>query len=66
MFGKELTALIWNFSFFKPFAMQTLVFTTLWKKSFENIMGKGGNADDQHFLVLPSILFNLSKPSQIN
>ena len=28
--------------------------TTLKQKSFENIMGKGENAGNQHFLLLPS------------
>ena len=27
--------------------------TTLWKKFFENIVGKGENASNQHFLLFP-------------
>ena len=31
------------------------------KESFENILGKGENAGNQHFLLFPTILFTLPK-----
>ena len=35
--------------------------TTLKKKPFENIVGKGENADNQHFLLLPQHLLPIPK-----
>ena len=35
------------------FTTQSRLLTTLGKKPFENIVGKGENAGNQHFLLLP-------------
>ena len=37
----------------KPFPKQALVFTCLQHKSFENIVGKGEIARNEHFLLFP-------------
>ena len=38
---------------FKLFTTQSRLLTTLYKKPFENIVGKGENAGNQHFLLFP-------------
>ena len=40
-------------SFDTQFTKQTLFFTTHGKKTLGNIVGKGGNAGNQHFLLFP-------------
>ena len=42
----------------------TFTLTTLWKKPFENIVGKGENAGNQHFLLFPQ--YFLPFPKQIS
>ena len=37
----------------KPFTTYSTLLMTLRKKPFENIVGKGGNAGNQHFLPFP-------------
>ena len=37
----------------KPFITKSQLFTTVRKKAFENIVGKGENAGNQHFLLFP-------------
>ena len=37
----------------KPFTTQSRLLTTLKKKPFENDVGKGENAGNQHFLLFP-------------
>ena len=34
---------------------------TLTKKAFENIVGKGENADNQHFLLFPQCFLSVTK-----
>ena len=36
-----------------PFTTQSGLLTTLYKRPFEKIVGKGENADNQHFLLFP-------------
>ena len=40
---------------------QSLVLTVLQKKPFENIVGKGENAGNQHFLLFPQCFSCLSE-----
>ena len=47
-----------------PFIKQARLPTTLRKKPFENIVGKGENAGNQHFLLFPQSF--LSFPNQIS
>ena len=51
-------------SLFKPFTTQSRLLTPLEKKAFENIMGKGENAGNQHFLFFPQCF--LPFPTQIS
>ena len=44
--------------------MQTRLLTTLRKEAFENILGKGENAGNQHFLLFPKMF--LPFPKQIS
>ena len=37
----------------KLFTTQSRILTTLYKKPLENIVGKGENAGNQHFLLFP-------------
>ena len=37
----------------QPFTTQSRLLTTLTKRPFENITGKGENAGNQHFLLFP-------------
>ena len=46
------------------FTAQSRLLTTLRKKPFENIVGKGENAGNQHFLLFPQCF--LSFPQQIS
>ena len=48
---------------FKPLPHNPDFQTTLKKKAFENIVGKGENAGDQHFLLFPQCF--LPVPKQI-
>ena len=48
----------------KLFTTQSRLLTTLRKKPFENIVGKGENAGNQHFLLLPQCF--LPSPKQIS
>ena len=50
-FGKGLTL------------FQSQLSTTLEKKPFENIVGKGENAGNQHFLLFPQFSIHLKKNS---
>ena len=52
-----------KFDQFKICRLLTLyhTITTLYKKPFENIVGKGENADNQHFLLFPQCFFTLHK-----
>ena len=45
-------------------ATQSGLLTTLYKKPFENIVGKGENAGNQHFLLFPKCF--LLFPKQIS
>ena len=47
----------------KPFTTQSRLLTPLKKKAFENIVGKGENAGNQHFLLFPQCF--LFFPTQI-
>ena len=40
---------------------QSRLLTTLKKKGMENTVGKGGKADQQHFLLLPQLNITLSE-----
>ena len=40
----------------KPFPKRSRLLTTLKKKAFENNVGKGENAGNQHFLLFPTLL----------
>ena len=44
---------IWYSVKVKPFVTHSRLLTTLTKKAFENIVGKEGNAGNQHFLLSP-------------
>ena len=46
------------------FTMQSRLLTTPREKTFENIVGKGENAGNQHFLLFPQCF--LSFPNQIS
>ena len=46
----------------KPYAYQSFFSTTLRKTDFEIILGKGGNVNNQDFLVFPP--FHLFSPPQ--
>ena len=48
----------------KPFPIETRLLTTLRKKPFENIVGKGENAGNQHFLLFPQCF--LTFPEQFS
>ena len=48
------------FFFFKPFTTQSQLLKILIKKPFEHIVGKGENADKQHFLLFLHVFY----PSQ--
>ena len=41
----------------QPFTTQSRLLTTLKKKPFANIVGKGENAGNQHFLLFPQFFF---------
>ena len=43
------------------FTKQARPLTTLRKVAFENILGKGENAGDQHFLLFPRMLSTFPK-----
>ena len=36
-----------------PFTTRSRLLTALKKKAFENVVGKGETADNQHFLIFP-------------
>ena len=61
MFGKRLILLIHNYLLFTT---QSRLLTTLKEKAFENIVGKGENAGNQHFLLFPQCF--LPFPKQIS
>ena len=42
----------------------TILLTTLRKEAFENILGKGENAGNQHFLLFPKCFLHI--PEQIS
>ena len=42
------------------FTTQSRLLMTLWKNPFENIVGKGENAGNQHFLLFPTMFSTLS------
>ena len=46
---------------FQLFTSQSQLLTTLKKKPFENIVGKGENAVNQHFLLFPQCFLPFSK-----
>ena len=48
---------------YQLFTTQSQLLTTQCKKAFENIVGKGENAGNQHFLLLPQCF--LLFPKQI-
>ena len=71
--GKEINTLSsWKWTFYrfissiklKSFTTKTWLLTTLWKQPFENIVGKGENAGNQHFLLFPQCF--LPFPKQIS
>ena len=41
--------------------VQSRVLTTITKQAFENIVGKGENAGNQHFLLFPTKFSTVSK-----
>ena len=45
----------------KLFTTQSRLFTTLKKKYFENIVGKGENAGNQHFLLFSQCFLLITK-----
>ena len=45
----------------ESFTTQSQLLTTLRKKAFENILGKGENAGNQHFLLLPKCFLPFQK-----
>ena len=45
----------------EPFTTLSRVSTTLTKKPFENTVGKGENAGNQHFLLLPQCFLPIPK-----
>ena len=45
----------------KSLSTQSRILTTLRKKAFENIVGKGENAGNQHFLLCPTMFSTLSE-----
>ena len=47
--------------FVKPFTTQSQLLTTLKKNPFENIVGKGENAGNQHFLLFPQCLLPIPR-----
>ena len=49
-------------TFILPFTKQVRLFKTCRKKTFENIVGKGENARNQHFLLFPHKVFYLINP----
>ena len=46
-----------------PYNLQVL--TALRRKSFENIVGKGENAGNQHFLLFPAVFSSIPKTNFI-
>ena len=50
---------------FKLFTTQSRLLTTLKIKPFENIVGKGENAGNQHFLFSPQYFSTISKTNFI-
>ena len=46
------------------FTSQSRFLTTLYVKTFENIVGKGENADKQHFLLFPT-MFSIPQKIEI-
>ena len=42
-----------------------LIITTLRKEAFENILGKGENAGNQHFLLFPKCFLTITKQISI-
>ena len=40
----------------KPFTTQSWILKTIGNKALENIVGKGENAGNQHFLLFPHFL----------
>ena len=45
-----------------PFTLQSPLLTPLEKKAFENIVEKGENAGDQHFLLFPQCFLPFPTP----
>ena len=43
----------------EPLSLMTLNFDAMRKKPFENTVGKGENAGNQHFLLFPTMFFTL-------
>ena len=56
--------IVWVSEFYYPFTTQSRCLMTLGKRAFENIVGKGENAGNQHFLIFPQ--FFLPFPKQIS
>ena len=52
------------YPFFQPIPIQSRLLTTLGKTTLENIVGKGENAGNQHFLLFPQCF--LPFPKQIS
>ena len=48
----------------QPFTTQSQLLTTLKKKPFENIVGKGENAGDLHFLLFPAFFLPFPPPPE--
>ena len=59
LFSESLKPRIVGLSFI-TFIAQSQLFTTLSKRPFENIVGKGENAGNQHFLLFPPCFLALS------
>ena len=55
---------MWHFCFLMYSATQSWLLMTLWKKSFENSLGKGENAGIQHFLLFSQCF--LPFPTQVS
>ena len=62
---KNLTVSDWLIPLVKPFGYlfttQSRLLMTLRKEAFENISGKGENADNQHFLLFPKCFSTIPK-----
>ena len=52
-FNKNIVVIDVEIRFFKLFTTQFRLLTTLKKRALENTVGKGENAGNQHFLLLP-------------